>query len=119
MSEENPISAEGIGKLWERHGLASVLLMAVLYVGWTSFLQPAAQRYMVLLDSVTESNKTLSEVIKELKQGIVTIGEANSTAISEMNSKLDIVTDLSRQISRDLAEMASERRTSPPQWNAD
>ena len=97
MSEEStsPTSVEGITKLLEKHGLATFLLVAILYIGWTSFLSPAADKYMKLLDSVTESNKSLAATIVELKDGMVKIGEVN-TEIGRENEK--ILGDIDRRL---------------------
>ena len=111
MTEETPniTSAEGISKFLEKNGLATLLLLAFIYVAWTSFLSPAAERYMKLLDSVTESNETLSKVIDQLKQGIVDIGEANGR---QMNVNQDLLRTIDRrteEISRKLDELRGSR----------
>ena len=118
MSEEStsPTSVEGITKLLEKHGLATFLLVAILYIGWTSFLSPAADKYMKLLDSVTESNKSLAATIVELKDGMVKIGEVN-TEIGRENEKilgnidrrLEDVEDLQKEISRKLDDLRPGR----------
>ena len=111
MSEDAPniTSPEGISKFLEKNGLSTLLLLAFIYVAWTSFLSPAAERYMKLLDSVTESNETLSKVIDQLKQGIVDIGEANGR---QMNVNQDLLRTIDRrteEISRKLDELRGSR----------
>lgn len=110
MSEEEsaPIgnaSANQLSGLLEKHGLATFLLLAGIYVAWTSFLSPAADRYMKLLDSVTESNAALSEVVKELKQGIVDIGEKNGEVMQGVDRRLQDVERISLEISRKLDDL--------------
>ena len=111
MSEETPniASPEGISKFLEKNGLATLLLLAFLYVAWTSFLSPAADRYMKLLDSVTESNETLSKVIDELKRGIVTIGESNGKQMQVNQDLLRTIDRRTEEISRKLDELRGGR----------
>lgn len=110
MSEEtSATSAEGITKLLEKHGLATFLLVAILYVGWTSFLSPAADKYMKLLDSVTESNETLSKVIDQLKAGIVNIGESNGKQMQVNQDLLRTIDRRTEEISRKLDELRGGR----------
>jgi len=118
MAEEEPApignaSASQLSGLLEKHGLATFLLLAGIYVAWTSFLSPAADRYMKLLDSVTESNAALSEVVKELKQGIVDIGEKNGAVMQGVDRRLQDVERLAQEISRKLDELRYPSR--PPQ----
>jgi len=118
MSEEttNIASPEGISKFLEKNGLATLLLLAFLYVAWTSFLSPAADRYMKLLDSVTESNETLSKVIDQLKQGIVNIGESNGKQMQVNQDLLRTIDRRTEEISRKLDELRGGRGQSyaPP-----
>ena len=125
MSEENTsaTSVEGITKLLEKHGLATFLLIAVLYVGWTSFLSPAADKYMKLLDSVTESNKSLAATIVDLKVGIVEIGKVNTELGREsgrllegIDRRLQDVEEASKEINRKLDDLRGNRGQSysPP-----
>jgi len=111
MSEEttNIASPEGISKFLEKNGLATLLLLAFLYVAWTSFLSPAADRYMKLLDSVTESNETLSKVIDQLKQGIVNIGESNGKQMQVNQDLLRTIDRRTEEISRKLDELRGGR----------
>ena len=111
MEEEKPLQAtpEGISKLVEKHGLATMLLLAFLYVAWTSFLSPAADRYMKLLDSVTESNETLSKVIEELKRGIVDIGESNGEKMENATVLLQAIDRRTEEISRKLDELKAQQ----------
>ena len=111
MSEETPniASPEGISKFLEKNGLATLLLLAFLYVAWTSFLSPAADRYMKLLDSVTESNETLSKVIDDLKRGIVTIGESNGNQMKINQDLLRTIDRRTEEISRKLDDLKAGR----------
>jgi type II secretory pathway component PulM len=111
MSEDTPniASPEGISKFLEKNGLATLLLLAFLYVAWTSFLSPAADRYMKLLDSVTESNETLSKVIDQLKQGIVNIGESNGKQMQVNQDLLRTIDRRTEEISRKLDELRGGR----------
>jgi type II secretory pathway component PulM len=111
MSEDAPniASPEGISKFLEKNGLATLLLLVFLYVAWTSFLSPAADRYMKLLDSVTESNETLSKVIDQLKQGIVTIGESNGKQMQVNQDLLRTIDRRTEEISRKLDELRGGR----------
>lgn len=117
MSEDAPAtSVEGVTKLLEKHGLATFLLIAILYVGWTSFLSPAADKYMKLLDSVTESNKSLAATIVELKDGMVKIGEANTQIgrdnerlLEAIDRRLQDVEETSKEISRKLDDLRGGR----------
>ncbi len=111
MSEDTPniASPEGISKFLEKNGLATLLLLAFLYVAWTSFLSPAADRYMKLLDSVTESNETLSKVIDDLKRGIVTIGESNGKQMQVNQDLLRTIDRRTEEISRKLDELRGGR----------
>ena len=111
MSEDTPniASPKGISKFLEKNGLATLLLLAFLYVAWTSFLSPAADRYMKLLDSVTESNETLSKVIYQLKQGIVNIGESNGKQMQVNQDLLRTIDRRTEEISRKLDELRGGR----------
>jgi len=119
MSEETPniASPEGISKFLEKNGLATLLLLAFLYVAWTSFLSPAADRYMKLLDSVTESNETLSKVIDQLKQGIISIGEANGTQMEVNQELLRTIDRRTEEISRKLDDLRGGRGSYNPPSN--
>ena len=116
MSEDTPniASPEGISKFLEKNGLATLLLLAFLYVAWTSFLSPAADRYMKLLDSVTESNETLSKVIDQLKQGIISIGEANGTQMEVNQELLRTIDRRTEEISRKLDDLRGGRGSYNP-----
>ena len=121
MSEDAPketslASAEGIAKFLEKNGLATFLLLAVLYVGWTSFLSPAAEKYMQLLDSVAESNTSLAATVDDLRQGLREVGEKNVVVLQENKDnirrileKADELEDLSKEISRKLDDLRGGR----------
>ena len=128
MSEDAPketslASAEGIAKFLEKNGLATFLLLAVLYVGWTSFLSPAAEKYMQLLDSVAESNTSLAATVDDLRLGLREVGEKNVVVLQENKDnirlileKADELEDLSKEISRKLDDLRGGRGQSykPP-----
>lgn len=110
--DSNQINA--IGSFIEKNGISTMILCVVAYVGYTSFLAPASAKYMQMLDSVTESNVSLTSTIDELKSGIVLIGEKN-THIGEKNSESlhDIESHLKEleSISRDIDSKLNELRT--------
>jgi hypothetical protein len=80
---------------------------------------------MKLLDSVTESNKSLAATIVELKDGMVKIGEVN-TEIGRENEKilgnidrrLEDVESLQKEISRKLDDLRPGRGSAytPPNF---
>ena len=121
MSEETPketslASAEGVAKFLEKNGLATFLLLAVLYVGWTSFLSPAAEKYMQLLDSVAESNTSLAATVDDLRLGLREVGEKNVVVLQENKDnirrileKADELESLSKEISRKLDDLRPGR----------
>ena len=121
MSEETPketslASAEGVAKFLEKNGLSTFLLLAVLYVGWTSFLSPAAEKYMQLLDSVAESNTSLAATVDDLRLGLREVGEKNVVVLQENKDnirrileKVDELEDLSKEISRKLDDLRPGR----------
>ena len=126
MSEETPketslASAEGIAKFLEKNGLATFLLLAVLYVGWTSFLSPAAEKYMQLLDSVAESNTSLAATVDDLRQGLRDVGEKNVLVLQENKDnirrileKAEELENLSKEISRKLDDLKGGRGSYTP-----
>ena len=126
MSEETPketslASAEGIAKFLEKNGLATFLLLAVLYVGWTSFLSPAAEKYMQLLDSVAESNTSLAATVDDLRQGLRDVGEKNVLVLQENKDnirrileKAEELENLSKEISRKLDDLKDGRGSYTP-----
>ncbi len=88
-----------------KNGVSTFLLLALAYIGWTEIVRPQSQKYLAMLDAVTESNVSLTATISDLKEGMVKIGEAN-TEIGNKNSQslADIEDHLEKleQISRDI-----------------
>ena len=116
QKETSIASAEGVAKFLEKNGLATFLLLAVLYVGWTSFLSPAAEKYMQLLDSVAESNTSLAATVDDLRQGLRDVGEKNVIVLQENKDnirrileKADELEDLSKEISQKLDDLRGGR----------
>ena len=124
MADEQPqntnlASTEGISKLVERIGLPTVALGIVAYVIWNSVLSPMAERYNEMLAGVTSSNAQLSDVIDELKDGIIRIGESNQLKMDKLSddvgenadllksidSKLSALTEVSKDIDRKLERL--------------
>ena len=93
MSEETPniATVNGISEFLQKHGLASLLVLAGL---WFVVL-PLNERYQQMLEEVSKSNSSLTETVKELKEGIVTIGKTNSENVS-INQ--DLLKDLDRRL---------------------
>ena len=114
MSDEKKPGIDQISSFIEKNGISTLLLVAGIYVGYTSFLKPASEKYVAMLDAVTESNVSLTSTIDELKSGIVLIGEKN-THIGEKNAESlhDIESHLREleSISRDIDSKLNELRT--------
>jgi len=122
MSEETPniATAEGISNFLQKNGLATLLVLAGL---WFVVL-PLNDRYQLMLEEVSKSNSSLSETVKELKEGIITIGKSNSDNVSinqdmlkDIDRRLQDVEDASKEISRKLDDLRGGRGSaySPPQ----
>ena len=93
MSEETPniATVNGISEFLQKNGLATMLVLAGL---WFVVL-PLNERYQQMLEEVSKSNSSLTETVKELKEGIVTIGKTNSENVS-INQ--DLLKDLDRRL---------------------
>ena len=122
MSDETPniATAEGISNFLQKNGLATLLVLAGL---WFVVL-PLNDRYQLMLEEVSKSNSSLSETVKELKEGIITIGKTNSDNVSinqdmlkDIDRRLKDVEDASKEISRKLDDLRGGRGQSytPPQ----
>lgn len=113
-SKSSGFGADQIAAFIEKQGVATLLLLVGIYFGYTSFLKPASDKFMMMLDSVSESNVSLTETIATLREGMVLIGEKN-TSIGERNaaSLEDIETHLREleAISRDIDSKLNELRT--------
>ena len=104
------------------------MLIAVSYVAWTSFLKPASERHIALLDSVAETNRSLSATVDDLRLGLREVGEKNVKIlekadgnIEEIIQKVDTLTQLSKDIDRKLADLRPRAYMppSPPQPSAE
>ena len=77
MSDEAKTpGVDQISSFIEKNGISTLLLVAGIYVGYTSFLKPASEKYVAMLDAVTASNVSLTDTIAQLKDGMVQIGQA-------------------------------------------
>lgn len=115
MADSKP-TADQISSFIEKNGISTLLLVAVAYVGYTSFLAPASAKYMQMLDAVTESNVSLTATITELKSGIVLIGEKNThigeknaESLSDIESHLKELESISRDIDSKLNDLRNRR----------
>jgi hypothetical protein len=122
MSDDTPniATAEGISNFLQKNGLATLLVLAGL---WFVVL-PLNDRYQQMLEEVSKSNSSLSETVKELKEGIITIGKTNSENVSinqdmlkDIDRRLQDVEDASKEISRKLDDLRGGRGSAytPPQ----
>jgi chromosome segregation ATPase len=114
MSEDTPniATVNGISEFLQKNGLATMLVLAGL---WFVVL-PLNERYQKMLEEVSQSNTSLSETVKELKEGIVTIGRTNSENVSinqdmlkDIDRRLQDVEDASKEISRKLDDLRGGR----------
>ena len=114
MSEDTPniATVNGISEFLQKNGLATMLVLAGL---WFVVL-PLNERYQKMLEEVSQSNASLSETVKELKEGIVTIGRTNSENVSinqdmlkDIDRRLEDVEEASKEISRKLDELRGGR----------
>lgn len=123
MSDEAKTpGVDQISSFIEKNGISTLLLVAGIYVGYTSFLRPASEKYVAMLDAVTESNVSLTQTISELKNGIVLIGEKN-TKVGEQNAEslddieqhLKELEQISRSIEKQLGELRQPRYLPRPE----
>lgn len=123
MSDEAKTpGVDQISSFIEKNGISTLLLVAGIYVGYTSFLKPAGDKYVAMLDAVTESNVSLTQTISELKSGIVLIGEKN-TKVGEQNAEslddieqhLKELEQISRSIEKQLSELRQPRYLPRPE----
>ena len=93
MSEDTPniASVNGLSEFLQKNGLATMLVLAGL---WFVVL-PQNDRYQQMLEEVSKSNSSLSETVKELKEGIITIGTSNQAVLSESQ---DMLKDIERRL---------------------
>ena len=89
---ELPTQVKGAGfvaELVERLGLSTVLLLAAVYFGYQSIIQPLAESYRQMVKEVSETNKLLQEEIKDNDRED---GERVAVIVKrmdELNTKLD------------------------------
>ena len=102
MSEDAPniTTVNGISEFLQKHGLASMLVLAGLWF----FVLPLNERYQKMLEEVSQSNTSLTETVKELKEGIVTIGRTNSEVVADNQVMLK---DIERRL-EDVEEASKE-----------
>ena len=114
MSEDTPniATVNGISEFLQKNGLATMLVLAGL---WFVVL-PLNERYQKMLEEVSQSNTSLSDTVKELKEGIVTIGRTNSENVSinqdmltDIDRRLQDVEEASKEISRKLDDLRGGR----------
>ena len=114
MSEDTPniATVNGISEFLQKNGLATMLVLAGLWF----IVLPLNQRYQKMLEEVSQSNASLSKTVKELKEGIVTIGRTNSENVSinqdmlkDIDRRLQDVEEASKEISRKLDDLRGGR----------
>ena len=111
---------EQISTFIEKQGVSTLLLLAGIYVGYTSFLLPMSSKYMSMLDSVAASNVSLTATIDDLRQGLRDVGENNARTLGETSTHLDSIDDKLNdieKISRDIdskLEILTRSRYNPP-----
>ena len=114
MSEDTPniATVNGISEFLQKNGLATMLVLAGLWF----IVLPLNKRYQKMLEEVSQSNASLSETVKELKEGIVTIGRTNSENVSinqdmlkDIDRMLQDVEEASKEISRKLDDLRGGR----------
>ena len=85
-----PVKGPGfVAELVERLGLSTVLLLAAVYFGYQSIIQPLAESYRQMVKEVSETNKLLQEEIKDNDRQD---GERVAVIVKrmdELNTKLD------------------------------
>ena len=117
MTDTPKASVDQISSFIEKNGISTLLLVAGIYFAYTAFFKPASEKYVAMLDAVTESNVSLTDTIAQLKDGMVQIGQAN-TEIGNKNSEslADIEHHLREleTISRDIQQRLTELR--PPRY---
>ena len=114
MSDEGKTpGVDQISSFIEKNGISTLLLVAGIYVGYTSFLKPAGDKYVEMIESVTKSNESLTQTISDLKDGMVQVGQANTTIGNKNTSMLERIDDHLKElevISRDIQSKLGELR---------
>lgn len=121
MSESKP-GIDQISSFIEKNGISTLLLVAGIYVGYTSFLKPASEKYVAMLDAVTASNISLTDTIAQLKDGMVEIGqkntqqgEQNAESLKDIEMHLRELETISRNIESKLSELRQPRYLPRPE----
>ena len=117
MSDEAKTpGVDQISSFIEKNGISTLLLVAGIYVGYTSFLKPASEKYVAMLDAVTASNISLTDTIAQLKDGMVQSGQANTEignknaeSLSDIEQHLRELEVISRDIQSKLSELRQPR----------
>ena len=103
MSEDAPniATVNGTSEFLQKNGLATMLVLAGL---WFVVL-PLNERYQQMLEEVSKSNSSLTETVRQLKEGITTIGRTNSEVVAEnqvmlkdIERRLEDVEDASKEM---------------------
>ena len=122
MSDEKKPGIDQISSFIEKNGISTLLLVAGIYVGYTSFLKPAGDKYVAMLDAVTASNVSLTDTIAQLKDGMVAIGQANteignknSDSLSDIEQHLRELETISRDIQSKLGDLRQPRYLPRPE----
>ena len=120
MSDESKPGIDQLSSFIEKNGISTLLLVAGIYVGYTSFLKPASEKYVAMLDAVTASNVSLTDTIAQLKDGMVQIGQANTEignknaeSLSDIEQHLRELEVISRDIQSKLGELRQPRYFPP------
>lgn len=121
MADSKP-TADQISSFIEKNGISTLLLVAGAYVAYTSFLKPAGDKYVAMLDAVTESNVSLTQTISELKIGMIEIGqkntqqgEQNAESLKDIEMHLRELETISRNIESKLSELRQPRYLPVPE----
>ena len=122
MSDEKKPGIDQISSFIEKNGISTLLLVAGIYVGYTSFLKPASEKYVAMLDAVTASNISLTDTIAQLKDGMVQIGQANTEignknadSLSDIEQHLRELETISRDIQSKLGDLRQPRYLPRPE----
>jgi hypothetical protein len=120
--EDKKPGIDQISSFIEKNGISTLLLVAGIYVGYTSFLKPAGDKYVAMLDAVTESNVSLTATIAELKTGMIEIGQRNATrgeqaadSLQDIEQHLRELETISRNIESKLGELRQPRYLPRPE----
>ena len=123
MSDEAKTpGVDQVSSFIEKNGISTLLLVAGVYVAYTSFLKPAGDKYVAMLDAVTESNVSLTQTISELKIGMIEIGqkntqqgEQNAESLKDIEMHLRELETISRNIESKLGELRQPRYLPRPE----